>query len=367
VCKWWRISGSTVDAVIRGAVITGMFLCAVEWAATHSEYEWTFDPSVQYEDGINPYLLWELPSGEQEVNGRTVFINSLGMRGQEVASPKPSNVRRILSLGGEVAFAEGLVLDHSYVHQTAALLGGERVGLEALVGAVPGYGVMQHRNLMDLRGWNLQPDVMLISGPSAELSVSKYLDEQMIDIYRSGNEDLEFWESLAFFRVLDYHFRVLKSPRAAHRQKVFDGEIDGNPEALSRMGLNQYARLLDSLTKDALARDIDVVLITVPIPADLDNSHTSTVTLQYRQVIGDIADRWGVPVVNGPALFWESGRGVDELFIGERHLTERGHKILAEGISGRLRGWIRGKPSFHHGTGAALPVYNEPSERVGTQ
>ncbi|MAY80273.1 MAG: hypothetical protein CL930_05740 [Deltaproteobacteria bacterium] len=362
--KWWRISGSTVDAIIRGAVIACLCLCAVELWAKHSEYEWSFDPSVQYADGINPYLLWELPSGEQEVNGRTVFINSMGMRGQEIVTPKPSNVRRILSLGGEVAFAEGLELSQSYAHQAAKQLGGSRVGLQPLVMAVPGYGILQHRNLMDLRGWDLQPDVLLVSGPSAEVSVSKYLDENMLDIYRSGPGTRQFWESFAFFRVLDYHMRVLKSPRALHRQQVFDGKIDGNPDGWSRMGINQYANLLDALTKDALARGVDVVLITLPLPADLDNSHASTLTLQYRQVIGDIADRWGVPVVNGPALFWESDRKVDELFIDAHHLTERGHKILAEGVASRLRGWVRGRSSGHRGTGAPLPTYDESTERM---
>lgn len=365
--RWWRISGATVDAVIRGAVVAFVCLFGCELAAKHSEYEWTFDPSVQYADGINPYLLWELPSGDQEVNGHSVFINSQGMRGDEVAVPKPANVRRLVSLGSEVAFAEGLGLRQGYAHQTAALLGGGRVGMEAHVLAVPGYGMLQHRNLMDLRGWRLDPDVLLISGPSAELSVSKYLDEQMMEVYRSGPGPREFWESFAIFRVLNHHFRVLKSPRAIHRQQVFDGEINGNPESLSRMGLNKYAQLLDSLTKDSLARGVDVVLIVLPHPADLDNSHVSTVVHGYRQVMEDIADRWGVPLIDGPALVWESHRKKDELFSGGQHLTERGHKILAEGVSARLRGWVRGKPSFHRGTGAPLPTYDESSPRLGTQ
>ncbi|MGB0641108.1 MAG: SGNH/GDSL hydrolase family protein, partial [Myxococcota bacterium] len=351
----------------RGAVLAFVCLFGLEWAAKQSEYKWTFDPSVQYVDGVNPYLLWELPSGEQEVNGHLVSINSLGMRGDEVVVPKPANVRRIVSLGSEVAFAEGLNLKQSYAHQSAVLLGGGRVGLEAQVLAVPGYGMLQHRNLMDLRGWTLEPDVLLISGPSAELSVSKYLDEHMMDVYRSGPGPREFWESLAIFRVLDYHFRVLKSSRAVHRQQVFDGEANGNPESLPRMGLNEYARWLDALTKDSLARGVDVVLITLPLPADLDNSHASTVVHGYRQVMGDVADRWGVPLVDGPALFWESNRKKEELFVGELHLTERGHKILAEGVSARLRGWVRGKPSFHRGTGAPLSTYDEPFPRPGVQ
>ena len=183
--KWWRISGATVDAIIRGAVVALVCLVGLEWAAKNSEYEWTFDPSVQYADGINPYLLWELPSGVQDVNGHSVVINSQGMRGVEVVAPKPANIRRVVSLGSEIAFAEGLDLRQSYAHQTAALLGGSRVGIEAHVLAVPGYGMLQHRNLMDLRGWALDPDVLLISGPSAEMSVSTYLDEQMMDVYRS--------------------------------------------------------------------------------------------------------------------------------------------------------------------------------------
>ena len=42
----------------------------------------------------NPYLIYEIPPGERFEQGVTVHMNSLGLRGPEPETPKPSGERR---------------------------------------------------------------------------------------------------------------------------------------------------------------------------------------------------------------------------------------------------------------------------------
>ena len=110
-------------------------------------------------------------------------------------TPKATATRRILSLGGSIAFGEGVARRDTYTADAVRDLGGERVGLEALIMAVPQYTALQTRNLMDMRGWSLDPDLILIAGPGAELDVSAYEDEVVI-VYRGLTDTHREMESV---------------------------------------------------------------------------------------------------------------------------------------------------------------------------
>ena len=87
------------------------------------------------------------------------------------------------------------------------------MGLEALIIAVPRYTALQTRNLMDMRGWSLDHDLILIAGPGAELDVSAYEDEVVTSVYRGLTDTHREMESFAIFRILDHWVRVKNGPR----------------------------------------------------------------------------------------------------------------------------------------------------------
>ena len=147
------------------------------------------------------------------MNGQRVLINTDGMRGPEIEKPKATGTRRIMSLGGSIAFGEGIARRDTYTIDAIRDLGGSRVGLEALIMAVPEYTILQTRNLMDMRGWAMDPDLVIIAGPDAELEIGAYQDEDVISIYRGLTETHRQMESLALFRILDHWVRVKKDGR----------------------------------------------------------------------------------------------------------------------------------------------------------
>jgi lysophospholipase L1-like esterase len=159
---------------------------------------------------------------------------------------------------------------------------------------------------------------------------------------------------------MDHHVRVVDGDVSIERKRIFEGQEHGNLTGLPRVGVNQYAEELNKLAERAVDREVDVVFVLLPTPADLDNTHYSNRVQLYRTAMGGVADRLGIPVVDGAALFWESGRTQDELFLDGSHLTKRGHQTLAAGVAARLRPWMRGSTIIHKGLGGRLPVYREP-------
>lgn len=91
-----------------------------------------------------------------------VKLNSLGMRDKEIA-PKPENTLRILGLGDSFTFANGVLLEETYLKQLEQLLpeyGGKTI--EVLNAAVPAYAPLQEFRFWESRHAQLQPDIVIM-------------------------------------------------------------------------------------------------------------------------------------------------------------------------------------------------------------
>ena len=312
----------------------------------------------------SPFLLWEPPPGSSQVNGQTVKINDTGGHEPAIHLAKPTATRRVLVLGDGVAFGEGVEREQTYTLDAIRSLGGERVGVEPIMMAVPGYSIIQIRNLMAMRGWNLEPDLLILSGPGVELSVEPYVDLEVISAFRGTQPARKTLETWAFSRVIDHIVRVVYSKTAARRKAVFSEGQNKNPEGRPRVGTNAYAAHLDALVFDANDAGVDVVFVVLPLSADLSENiathpHIERAKL-YRSVMTDAAERHGLPIVDGPAIFIESERESDTLFLGERLMTVRGHHTLGYALAKTLRIWMRGRSINTQGTGTDIPRYKEP-------
>ena len=116
----------------------------------------------------------------------------------------------------------------------------------------------------------------------------------------------------------------------------------------------------DPVKHTVIEQKIDVAFVIHPLPEDLDDSHMTNQVNLYRTAMLDVAKRHGIPVVDGPAVFKESGRDRQRLFLNERLLSEYGHRTLGYALSKKLTKWMRGRRILRQGTGADLPQYAEP-------
>ena len=277
-------------------------------------------------------------------------------------TPKATATRRILSLGGSIAFGEGVARRDTYTADAVRDLGGERVGLEALTMAVPQYTALQTRNLMDMRGWSLDPDLILIAGPGAELDVSAYEDEVVTSVYRGLTDTHREMESFAIFRILDHWVRVKNGPKTQARDRVFGQQQGINPDQRPRLGTNAYARHLDAIVQAAREQEVEIIFIIAPLPTDLDEKQAAPKPTLYRDAMRHVASRNGVKVVDGPAIFQASARSEAALFQDDGKLSVQGHRTLSYALSRTLKPWMRGRPLKAKATGEPLAQLTEPGD-----
>jgi lysophospholipase L1-like esterase len=90
----------------------------------------------------DPELFWEpRPGYRGEFRGHKVHINTLGLRGPELRTPKPPGRRRLVAFGDSITFGYGVGEPDTYPARLGALL--EERGVEVANGGVTGYTTHQ--------------------------------------------------------------------------------------------------------------------------------------------------------------------------------------------------------------------------------
>jgi hypothetical protein len=260
-----------------------------------------------------------------------------------------------------MAFGRGVQRSETYSVDALNSLGGNRVGVETILLAVPEYTIEQTLNLMTMRGWSLNPDLLIISGPAHEMSVSPYVDKSVISRFENTTVSGSFINDLAMFRILDHWLRIDSGPKDARRQRVFVEGRNMNVDGRPRVGTNDYAQALDAIVDTAVSKAVDVIFVMLPTPEDLRHSPFDNRVALYREAMTIIAKRHGVPVVDGPTLFKDSGRTQTELFSEGTVMTRRGHRTLSYDLTQKLRPWMRGRKLNKKGTGEVIPPLEEPA------
>ena len=172
--------------------------------------------------------------------------------------------------------------DVSFVLDAVNSLGGSRVGVETLILSAPGYSIVQQRNQMDLRGWSLSPDLLVITGPGTEMTVAPYVDHEIIAPVHSLDNKQKRLESLAAYRILNHHLTVMDGPQAIKRNQVFHQQANHNRTGKPRVGVNDYAAQLDAVAATAINQNVDVIFVIYPLPEDLNDSHMTNRVNLYR-------------------------------------------------------------------------------------
>jgi hypothetical protein len=92
----------------------------------------------------------------------TVHTNALGLRGEPVSREKSADAYRILVIGDSFAFGFGVEDDEALPAQLAAKLSLTRPGVEAINAGVPGWSADDFYLFLSTRGFELEPDLVLL-------------------------------------------------------------------------------------------------------------------------------------------------------------------------------------------------------------
>jgi hypothetical protein len=168
-----------VRRLISAAVVLTMLLCAAEVALRISRQPAGGQVAANGPAVPSRLTMYELPSlsivpDPASGGAGTVRINSLGLRGPEVARPKPPGVLRIVCLGDETTLGLELAEEETYPAQLAGLLRDAaaspvEVVNAGLPGGCPLTAFVRLRQSLDA----LAPDVVVL-----HVDVTDALDDQ---------------------------------------------------------------------------------------------------------------------------------------------------------------------------------------------
>jgi lysophospholipase L1-like esterase len=285
----------------------------------------------------DPWLLWSLRPGDHEEVGVPVRINALGLRDRDRGPPSRP---RALTLGDSSVYGFGVRDAEVFTALLEAALPADFVNA-----AVPGYSTYQALNLLDMRGWALQPDLLIVGTLWSDNNFDSFSDRDLLASYAgwraSGvHQARMLLERSALFRWLDWTFRV--APQGDRARKV-GWQVGGDDPRSGgrRVDINAYAENLEAFCARMHARGGGVAFLLLPNREDLEPLSGDPAWAPFRGVMRDIATRWAAPVIDGPAAFRAAGRSADALFIDQMHPSPAGHRVLADAVSKVLvdRGW----------------------------
>lgn len=203
----------------------------------------------------DPQLFWRL---KPNYSNSFISVNSDGFPGPEIGQKEPGEYR-ILFLGDSTPLGLGLPsAELSFVRQLEGLLREEIADRKITVinGSVAGYTSWQCRMLLELRGDELQPDLVVTYYGNNDPSINGYLTDK--ELYRQASRSGWLNRLLAH----SYIYQLLKDVVLGLKPAPDTGE----QELTRRVPIPQAGENLEFISDWCNVRDIDLMLCSVATP-----------------------------------------------------------------------------------------------------
>lgn len=273
----------------------------------------------------DPELFWALvPGFRGSFLGRPVTINRLGMRGPELAVPKPPGRRRVAAFGDSITFGYGVGDEEAYPFLLNRLLSGS--GVEVVNAGVTGYTT--HQVLRLLRR---------LEGP-LDLDVATFCIGWN-DASRRPVDDRTYARRMRAASALDglarhvYLYRAMKSLYLRALMKGVAHEWDSPPEG-QRVPVAQYRENLRALVEECRARAIRPVFIQLPHRRRVGEVAPDS---PHAGALSEMAHELRVPLIGLGELGLDATAPSNEGdFIDALHLSPEGNRRFAEQVAREL-------------------------------
>ncbi|MGE4158768.1 MAG: SGNH/GDSL hydrolase family protein [Planctomycetota bacterium] len=276
-------------------------------------------------------------TGEFELEAR---VNSRGFFDTEWVLPKPAGLRRILMLGDSFTGGTGRKGARFYVNEVEKLLrerwGAEKV--ECVNFGVGGYFTQVERRLLELRGWELEPDAVVLNFTIGDI-IDTYRGVEAIRLSHTGLLRAKHEEALGpvgtRLFIHSHALRWLLKQVVLNRQGFIMG--DNLAEAYLPNGLHepQWQDVLAEIEKvHALCKErkLPFFLVYIPqYPAWLPGQDHPD-----KRLAAWAADK-GFPyirVLDSIRELAQSGAVVS--YPKDGHYTDEGEAVLSKAVAGAL-------------------------------
>jgi lysophospholipase L1-like esterase len=320
----WTSGLAKVLVMVTGVLVAAVTVeGALRWMDVADTPVFESDPDYGY-----------LMQANQSVStrGYRFRINNLGLRGPDVALPKPQRTCRVVFVGDSITYGGGQIVDADlFVNRVQATLNAATAAhIEVINAAAPGWGIQNMAAYVSSRH-RLDADVLIWVLSSVDFRRSKTSLEQ------HGFVTKKPWS-----RVL-YALSV-EQTRFGWAFSGGDGR-DGTEDTL-----NSNLRVLRDVLADAVRAGIACAVVT--IPAEVLRGHLDDDLDRFRSVAGSLGVR-----------FLDVGKAFDEfpphsLFIDGVHLNRQGHQVAGAAIGKLLETIVLA--SANNGSGSCAAAAGEP-------
>jgi lysophospholipase L1-like esterase len=271
-------------------------------------------------------VFWSpVPGFRGEFMDKPVTINSLGLRGGEVALPKPAGRKRVVCFGDSITFGYGVGDTESYPHLLGRALADKNA--DVVNAGVTGFTSHQVRGLVRRLLPQIQADV-------ATICIG----------WNDGNrrpvDDREYDRRLRMVMAVEgpldhvYLYRALKS--AYVRSVALEGlePKKGTSVTGRRATLPQYRENLEAIVAECRENGVKPVFIALPRrkrPGEVLPEPA------YARALVEAGKALGVPVLDSGDLGLDTTlESNDAYFIDLLHLSPSGSALMAERLAQQL-------------------------------
>ena len=268
-------------------------------------------------------LFWApIPRFRGDFLGKTVTINSLGLRGEEVSVPKQATKRRLLCFGDSITFGYGVGDTETYAYVLGRASSPN--GVEVVNCGVTGYSSYQTLRFLRRLAPMLDADVSLFC-------------VGWNDAARRPVDDLAYARRVRVAMVFDqlstnwYLYRLVKNIYL----RSFDNEWDGQP-LQPRATQSQYRKNLESMV--AVCRSHGILPVFIDLPRRKQEGEAAFQS-DYSETLNAVGRALAVPVINPGDLGLDTQLSNNShYFIDTLHFSPAGHVHMAEVIARELTG-----------------------------
>ncbi|HWX25715.1 MAG TPA: GDSL-type esterase/lipase family protein [Vicinamibacteria bacterium] len=273
----------------------------------------------------DPDVFWSpVPGFRAPFMGKMVSINTLGLRGEEVALPKPQGIRRLVCFGDSITFGYGVADVEAYPSALGRELAQD--GWDVVNAGVTGYTSHQ------VRGW-LRRLAPLLQADAATFLIG------WNDGNRRAVDDREYERRIHAITALEgsldhlYLYRALKG--AYLRATVLKGIQWTRNAKGHRASLDQYRENLEAIVAECRRSGIRPVFVALPHRLKAGEPPFGS---EYGEMLVATARAQGVPLLDcGPLGLQSASPSNAEYFLDSLHLTPRGNALMAHEIARQLR------------------------------
>jgi len=261
----------------------------------------------------------------------TARINSLGLRGPEIALEPSEGVFRVLCLGDSTTFGFYVEEDETLPQQLQrSLLVGGSAPVEVINGGCGGWSIASQARFFSERGSKLEPQLVVLTfcgNDLADLNRPPPYESHKAELGQgTGSVRRMLYETACYELILR-----AKIAWKRYRQKAAGEE----PHPLSSVSVSgeeaerlwvAYSKHLESLRDELERSDTPLVVSYLPDAWRLQEELEEV----DDQRLGSLCQRLGIPYVSGYSKF--KARKVEDLYHAplDAHPSAEGNRVLAE-------------------------------------